>query len=140
MSAQIIDGKQIALDVRAGVAEKVAALKAKGITPCLAVVLVGNVLFRAGSLAEAGRVLAAMAVGWRFTPEATLLLQRNVSSLTLFCLGVGIVGSLPVLPWLKERTGRWGEPLSYAVCAVLLVLCVMDMAVTGFQPFIYLQF
>lgn len=42
MSAQIIDGKQIALRVRQGVAEKVAALKEKGITPCLAVILVGE--------------------------------------------------------------------------------------------------
>ena len=42
MSAQIIDGKRIALEVRAGVAEKVTALKAKGIVPCLAVVLVGE--------------------------------------------------------------------------------------------------
>ena len=61
MSAQIIDGKQIALDVRAGVAEKVAALKAKGITPCLAVVLVGEnpasvsyVTGKRKALAEAG--------------------------------------------------------------------------------------
>ena len=61
MSAQIIDGKQIALDVRAGVAEKVAALKAKGITPCLAVILVGEnpasvsyVTGKRKALAEAG--------------------------------------------------------------------------------------
>ena len=61
MGAQIIDGKQIALDVRAGVAEKVAALKAKGITPCLAVVLVGEnpasvsyVTGKRKALAEAG--------------------------------------------------------------------------------------
>lgn len=61
MSAQIIDGKQIALDVRAGVAEKVAALKAKGVTPCLAVVLVGEnpasvsyVTGKRKALAEAG--------------------------------------------------------------------------------------
>ena len=61
MSAQIIDGKQIALDVRAGVAEKVAALKAKGITPCLAVILVGQnpasvsyVTGKRKALAEAG--------------------------------------------------------------------------------------
>ena len=61
MSAQIIDGKQIALEVRAGVAEKVAALKAKGITPCLAVVLVGEnpasvsyVTGKRKALAEAG--------------------------------------------------------------------------------------
>ncbi|MBP5284206.1 MAG: bifunctional methylenetetrahydrofolate dehydrogenase/methenyltetrahydrofolate cyclohydrolase FolD [Treponema sp.] len=61
MSAQIIDGKQIALDVRAGVAEKVSALKAKGITPCLAVILVGEnpasvsyVTGKRKALAEAG--------------------------------------------------------------------------------------
>ena len=42
MPAQIIDGKQIALDVRAGVAEKVAELKKKGVVPCLAVILVGE--------------------------------------------------------------------------------------------------
>ncbi|MDO5630794.1 MAG: bifunctional methylenetetrahydrofolate dehydrogenase/methenyltetrahydrofolate cyclohydrolase FolD [Paracoccus sp. (in: a-proteobacteria)] len=42
MSAQIIDGKAFAADVRARVAEHVAALKARGITPGLAVVLVGD--------------------------------------------------------------------------------------------------
>ena len=42
MAATIIDGKQIALDVRAGVAEKVSKLKEKGINPCLAVILVGE--------------------------------------------------------------------------------------------------
>jgi methylenetetrahydrofolate dehydrogenase (NADP+)/methenyltetrahydrofolate cyclohydrolase len=42
MSAVIIDGKQIAADVRAQVAAKVAQLKEKGILPCLAVILVGE--------------------------------------------------------------------------------------------------
>lgn len=42
MSAVIIDGKQIAADVQADVAKKVQVLKAKGITPCLAVILVGD--------------------------------------------------------------------------------------------------
>lgn len=42
MSAVIIDGKQIAADVRADVAKKVAELKEKGIIPCLAVILVGQ--------------------------------------------------------------------------------------------------
>ena len=106
----------------------------------LAVVLVGTVLFRAGSLADAGRILGAMAAGWRFLPEATLLLQTRVSALTVFCLLCGIVGSLPVTKWFRARAGKWGEPVSYVLCAALLALCVMDMAVTGFQPFIYLQF
>lgn len=42
MSATIIDGKAIAAQVRREVAAKVSALKEKGITPCLAVILVGE--------------------------------------------------------------------------------------------------
>ena len=42
MTAQIIDGKQVAADMRAELKEKVAELKTKGVTPGLAVVLVGD--------------------------------------------------------------------------------------------------
>jgi methylenetetrahydrofolate dehydrogenase (NADP+) / methenyltetrahydrofolate cyclohydrolase len=42
MTAKIIDGKALAEKVRGRIADEVAALKAKGITPGLAVVLVGN--------------------------------------------------------------------------------------------------
>lgn len=42
MSAVIIDGKQIAADVRKEVAEKVMELKKTGKNPCLAVILVGE--------------------------------------------------------------------------------------------------
>ena len=40
--ATIFDGKQIAADTRAEVAKKTEELKGKGITPCLAVILVGE--------------------------------------------------------------------------------------------------
>ena len=42
MSAQIIDGKVLAAATKAEAAAEVAALKAKGIEPCLAVILVGE--------------------------------------------------------------------------------------------------
>jgi methylenetetrahydrofolate dehydrogenase (NADP+)/methenyltetrahydrofolate cyclohydrolase len=42
MTAQIIDGTALARQMRAGVAERVAALKGRGTTPGLAVVLVGD--------------------------------------------------------------------------------------------------
>ena len=42
MSAVVIDGKQVASDVRSDVAKKVSELKEKGINPCLAVILVGD--------------------------------------------------------------------------------------------------
>jgi methylenetetrahydrofolate dehydrogenase (NADP+) / methenyltetrahydrofolate cyclohydrolase len=42
MTAQLIDGKAVSLQLRADVARRVAALKANGVTPGLAVILVGN--------------------------------------------------------------------------------------------------
>ena len=42
VTAQIIDGKQVAAEMRAELKEKVAALKTQGVTPGLAVVLVGE--------------------------------------------------------------------------------------------------
>ena len=42
MTAQIIDGKALAAEVRAEVAQRVAALRARGVQPTLAVILVGD--------------------------------------------------------------------------------------------------
>ncbi len=106
----------------------------------LFVVLLGAVFFRAGSAAQAGRMIGAMFTGFRFVPEVTFLLQKCVTGLSACGLLAGVIGSTAVVPWLKEHTGKWGEPVSYVLCAVLLVLCVMNIAVNGFQPFIYAQF
>ncbi len=106
----------------------------------LAVILFGTVLFRAESMAQAGQMLGAMAAGWHFTAEATLVLQQSLTGLGVTCFVAGVAGCLPVVPWLKRHTGKWGEPASYVLCAALFALCVMDMAGSGFQPFIYLQF
>jgi len=61
MSAVIMDGKTLGMKIREGVKERSAALRAKGITPCLAVVLVGEdpaslsyVKSKEKALAEAG--------------------------------------------------------------------------------------
>jgi len=42
VAAQILDGKALAADVRSEVAQRVAALKARGVQPTLAVILVGD--------------------------------------------------------------------------------------------------
>lgn len=42
MTARILDGKALAADVRAEVAQRVAALRARGLQPALAVILVGD--------------------------------------------------------------------------------------------------
>ncbi len=42
MAAQIIDGKQVAADMRAELKEQVAQLKTQGVVPGLGVILVGD--------------------------------------------------------------------------------------------------
>ena len=107
------------------------------------VVLLGTVLFRSGSLAQAGRMFAAMFAGWRFAPEGTLLLQRVLNGQNIFCLVLGVLWGTVMLPkrlQAPEKPARWGEAASYVLCLGLLALCVMSMAQSGFVPFIYLQF
>jgi methylenetetrahydrofolate dehydrogenase (NADP+)/methenyltetrahydrofolate cyclohydrolase len=68
MSANIIDGKALADAVRAELAEKAAALKAtQGITPCLAVILVGE--DPASSVYVRNKVMACEKAGFRSIKE-----------------------------------------------------------------------
>lgn len=106
----------------------------------LLAVCVGFVVFRASSLAEAMTVLRAMFTGFALSPASTLALER-ISPAVWCALGAGIVGSLPVGPWLKRRLdGPWLEVSSFAGAAALFVLCLLAAAGSSFQPFIYAQF
>jgi methylenetetrahydrofolate dehydrogenase (NADP+)/methenyltetrahydrofolate cyclohydrolase len=79
VTARIIDGKALAADVRAEVAQRVAALKARGVQPTLAVILVGDNLASRTYVRHKGSDCES--VGMRFIldrfaadlPEAALL-------------------------------------------------------------------
>ena len=105
------------------------------------VMLVGVVLFRADSMAQAGQMLAAMVTGWQFTAKGTFALQLLCTPLAVFVLVLGL--ALSVLPdggLKKLGAQKWAEPVGFALSLGLGVLCVMAMAQSGFAPFIYLQF
>ena len=102
-------------------------------------VCLGFVIFRASSAGEALSVFRAMFAG-SVTHASTLALER-IAPAAWAALAAGIVGSTPVWPWMKKRLG--GAPLaaaSYAVAAAGFVVCILAMAGSGFQPFIYSQF
>lgn len=106
----------------------------------LLVTTLGAVLFRSGSLAQAGQMIAAMFTGFRFAPEATLLLQKSFTGLVAAALAVGIAGSVLGRDWLQKRMSGRGELLASVGTLALLALCVAAMAGGGFRPFIYAQF
>ena len=56
-------------------------------------------------------------------------------------VSLGVIGNLPLGPWLKKRLGGgWLEFSSFAGAAALFVLCLLAAAGSSFQPFIYAQF
>ncbi|MFA6857067.1 MAG: tetrahydrofolate dehydrogenase/cyclohydrolase catalytic domain-containing protein [Treponema sp.] len=86
MSAVIIDGKQIAADVRADVAERTACLKEKHITPCLSVILVGDdpasvsyVTGKQKALAQAGMADRSVHLPENTTESDLLTLIRELN-------------------------------------------------------------
>lgn len=106
MSAVVIDGKAIAGDVRAGVADKVAELKARGVSPCLAVVLVGQdpasvsyVTGKRKALAEAGMTDRSVDLP-EDTSEETLL--RTIADLNADPAVHGILVQLPLPQHIDE--------------------------------------
>ena len=106
----------------------------------LLAVCVGFVVFRAANVGEALTVLRAMFTGFALTPASTLALER-ITPAVWTALGVGVLASLPVWPWLRKRLdGKWLEFSTYAGSAALFVLCLLAAAGSSFQPFIYAQF
>ena len=107
MTAQIIDGKAIAQAIREEVKTKAASLKARGITPCLAVILAGDnpasvsyVTAKKKALSEAG-----MADRFIHLPESaaeeellTVIQRLNEDSSVH-----GILVQLPLPPHINEE-------------------------------------
>jgi len=107
MSATIIDGKQIAAEVRSDVAAKVAELKEKGIAPCLAVILVGEnpasvsyVTGKQKALAEVGMVDRSVHLPETTTQEELLEL---IAKLNADASVHGILVQLPLPKHIDEE-------------------------------------
>ena len=112
----------------------------------LLVVLLGFVLFRANTLADAGLVFSKMFAGTEITLQSAALLRAMLTPYHVFILGLSSVFSLPLLPRVKRFANRSGTVpallriASYGISAALFALCVMNLAGSQFNPFIYFRF
>lgn len=104
--------------------------------------VMGFVLFRAESLAQAGAILASMFTGFSLTEAASAVLVQFFSRRFCFLLLLGCILCLPVGPALHRRLKgyRAYEPVCRLLTLLLLVLCMLALASGSFQPFIYAQF
>lgn len=112
----------------------------------LLIVLLGFVLFRADTLAGAGLIFSKMFAGTEITLQSAALLRSMLTPYNIFILGLSSVFSLPLLPRVKSYAGGSGTvPAllrigSYGISAALFALCVMNLAGSQFNPFIYFRF
>ena len=110
----------------------------------LLAVCLGFVVFRASDIGAAMRFIGAMFSFRGGAGDVTGLL----SPYAVFMLCAGIVLAMPCLPKLREKAralgGGWERGLSAAeyvfTLCVLFPLCVMTLASSSFNPFIYYIF
>lgn len=108
----------------------------------LLVAVFGFVVFRAETLTLAGGMLKLMIMPV-FTPEASNMLAGM--AIPLATCAIAVVASTPIIKKLTALTqGRFNSPvwtaLGYGGMALLFVACILNLASTSFNPFIYFQF
>ncbi|MBI5947845.1 MAG: bifunctional 5,10-methylenetetrahydrofolate dehydrogenase/5,10-methenyltetrahydrofolate cyclohydrolase [Chloroflexi bacterium] len=107
MTAELIDGAAMAASIKADVAARVAACRARGVTPGLAAVLVGDdpasisyVSMKAGDCAAAGIFSETFRLPADTTQSALLRLIADLNADARFH---GILPQLPLPPQINER-------------------------------------
>ena len=108
----------------------------------LLAVCLGFVVFRASDISSAFAYIGNM---FSFGGGLTDILHL-LSPYTCFMIIFGLVFSMPILPELGEfgkkhpKLGTAGNIAGFIICIPLLVLCIMSLASSSFNPFIYYHF
>jgi alginate O-acetyltransferase complex protein AlgI len=111
------------------------------------VVLFGWVIFRAEDLAGAGEYLGRMFDISSLTVSAFNSAFSNMSAFTAIAGTLGLVCGTPVLQWIKAKaqekpaalrlTAGW---VSMATCLGMLLLAIVFLTGSDFNPFLYFRF
>lgn len=102
------------------------------------VVICGFVIFRANTIKQAGHLLLTMFTGFQIVPGEWVLIAKLLTPHNTLCLLTAVVLSAPVSSKIKERLKM--PVISYIASVVLLVICVMNLATSSYNPFIYFRF
>lgn len=102
------------------------------------VVLCGFVIFRADTIGQAGHLLITMFTGFQMVPGEWVLIAKLLTPYNVLCLFAAVILSAPVSVKMKERLKT--PAISYIASIILLVICVMNLATSSYNPFIYFRF
>ena len=102
------------------------------------VVICGFVIFRADTIGQAGHIFVSMFTGFHVKAEEFVLIAKLLTPYNILCLIAAIILSAPVSKWAAQKIKY--PVVSYAASVVLMVLCMMNLASSSYNPFIYFRF
>lgn len=108
----------------------------------LLIVVLGFMLFRADTIAQAFSMIGSLFTGYGFTRDASLLLREVLTWKVVAAAAVGVL----LCTGVQRKLGAWAEkkrPLTaaaYVSALALFALCILRLASASFNPFIYFQF
>lgn len=102
------------------------------------VVICGFVIFRADSIGQAMHILVSMFTGVHPDISEQMLAAKLLTPYNIICLLAAVIFSAPVNEWFKGRVKL--QAVQYAASLVLLVLCMLNLASSSYNPFIYFRF
>ena len=112
----------------------------------MAVVTVGFSIFRAESIGQALNILGQMVAGFRFTDVGLITFRGLLTLYNLFILACAFVAMTPILRDTADSlalryNAKWAVTCGkYAASVFLMALCMMSIASSSYNPFIYFRF
>ena len=112
----------------------------------MAVVVAGFAIFRADSMGQAVNILWKMVAGFRFTDVGLITLRGLVTFYNAVIVAAAFVAMTPIVKdtadslAAKYNARQAVTCMKYAVSVFLMALCMMSIASSSYNPFIYFRF
>lgn len=109
------------------------------------VTVLAFVFFRAETLGEACRFIGKMFIPSMGSSADTALFLSRLTPMYLIMLVMAVIFSMPVIKAFSgrlksEKAAAVCEAVSYGVSLVLLLVCILTLSSTTYNPFIYFRF
>ena len=113
----------------------------------LLLIVYGWVIFRAGNISQIGEFTKAMFGGYGLLGQGssnalTLLYQAEIGTVAIAMFVIGVIAATPILPKIKEKTAnsRVVAVLGDVLLLLIFFICVAELALGSYNPFIYFKF
>lgn len=109
------------------------------------IVVCSFVVFRACNLGQAGNIYTAMFTDFNIDKSQLSAFTQFLSPMFIINFIVAVTASTPVLPYfrnkLKDNTlYPVANTSGYIISFMLLIICIMKLSVSSYNPFIYTKF